>query len=317
MTEPNKKPKLKPAHVDMAEQRAYMPRIPWAWIALTVAGVGTIATGYSLKQQQRADQLRAQIVRVHERELAPAAEKVLAFRDRLDTLIQDAGAREPERFIDERLKLAGLRSGQGLYLRLRAQRTDTPAHIRTEAASMQPDAITRCLGLTAASARSLYEQAAFLEPAWLDAHRHETSVMKLRVTDEMLAQHIRADLPAVLGLLKSDWFMLVVQQGDDRHAEPVDVFLWDLRSGDKLLSARIQARGALLPTRIISQGKPVGAAKAEWRSSGAQDCSIAAQVRALGGFAPAEVHSELPKEAEANTGEVAQQVAPESEAPTP
>ena len=299
-------PNLKPARPDLDEQRAYMPRIPWKWIALSVLGIGTVTAGFQIKEQHRADELRAQIVRVHEKELQPVSERVLAFRTRLDALIMEAGAREPEKFIDERLKLSGLRSGQGLYLRLSAKDVGSPEDIAKGAASVGADAITRCLGITATSARALYEKAAFLEPEWVEEHRQEESVMKLRVADEMLAQHIRADLPAILGTLKSDWFLLVIQQGENRRDHPVDVFLWDLRSEQKLLSARIQARGVLMPTRIRTQGKLVGApvSPEQLRGAGVHDCSIASQIKAMDGFPTPEISSTLPHELAADAGRV-------------
>lgn len=292
------RPNLKPARTDLDEQHAYMPRIPWKWIALAVLGVGTVVAGFQIKEQRRADQLRAQIVRVHEQELDPVSNRVLAFRSRLDALVVEAGTREPARFIDDRLKLSGLRSGQGLYLRLSAKDVASPKDIARGAATMNADAITRCLGITATSARALYERAGFLEPEWLEERRNEESVMKLRVADEMLAQRIRSDLPAILGMLDSDWFMLVIQQGENRRDHPVDVFLWDLRREQKLLSARIQARGALMPTRIRAQGKLAGAPvnPEQLRGAGAHDCSIASQIKAMDGFPAPEISSTLPHE---------------------
>ena len=288
--------KLKPARPELSEQRAYMPRIPWAWIVGALVLVAGVTTAYRLREERKAEELKAQLVRVHEQQLQPASEQVLAFRKRISDLVLEAGQGEPKRFIDDRLNLAGLRKGQGLYLRIQASDTDSLEHIHKGAAEMTPDVIAACLGVTVTSARALFEKTTFLEPAWIDARRKEDSVMKLRVADEMLANHIRADLPAILGMLKSDWFLLVVQQGDNRRDFPVDVFLWDLRSGNGLLTSRIQARGALMPTRIFShgvhKGPPVQAE--QLRGAGAHDCSIASQIKALDGVKAPEIASTLP-----------------------
>jgi hypothetical protein len=109
----------------------------------------------------------------------------------------------------------------------------------------------------------------------------------------MLARKIRTDLPAVMSLTKSDWLLLIVQQGDNRRDHPVDVFLWDLRSGAKLLGARIQAQGALMPARVRTAGAPAAPRLTEdnLKGSGAIDCSIAMQIKQLAGAEIAEVHN--------------------------
>jgi hypothetical protein len=108
-------------------------------------------------------------------------------------------------------------------------------------------------------------------------------VLSLRVQDEMLSRRIRADLPSVLGLTRSDWFMLVLQEGENRRDDPVRVFLWGLAQGELLLRARVQSQGVLLTTRILSktttQAPPIDPDRAH--SGAANDCSIASQIKAL------------------------------------
>lgn len=295
MSEQDGKPTLRPAKLGLDEQRAYLPRVPWLWLTVGVAVAGALVIGFRRNQNHKASELRGQMRQVHEDSLATPAASILGFRDRLTKLVRAAADEELRPVVDPRLRLSGLRTGQGLYLRVRASNAHRDDKLEAEALSMTPDAVTRCLGITAASARTLYEKAPFLEPEWLQERIEEDrTVMQLRVADEVLAQHIKADLPSLLGLLKSQWFLLLVQQGDNRHTEPVDVHLWDLRRDTLLLRGRIQARGALLPTRIISQGKPAGRARRAWDGSGAQDCSLAAQIRALAGADTAEVRSTLP-----------------------
>jgi hypothetical protein len=279
------------------ETAEFAPRFPWKYIALAVVTIVLVVGGYLLKEAQKAAQLRAQILRVHE-ELEEPRARYFAFRDKVEKLILSAssGAKAPE--VDKRLRIEGLRSGRGLYLRLRAEDLKDAKAVAAGAAQTDQDVINACMGLAPASARGLWQQGELFDERKVEEAKSERSVMHLRVMDEMLARKLRTDLPAVLSLTKSDWLLLVVQQGDNRRDQPVDVFLWDLRSGQKLLSSRIQAQGALMPTRMRVQGAP-GAPRLraeDLQGSGATDCSIAMQIKELAGAEIAEVHNvpELP-----------------------
>jgi hypothetical protein len=263
-----------------------MPRLPWRWIVLGTLSISTVTAGYLLKEQQKADNLRSLMVQVHEQELAEPARRYLEFRGKLERLIMEAGKGEPETYADKRLNLGGLRAGQGLYLRIQAQDAKDAKSIAKAVLATKPDVIPSCLGLSPASARGLWEKGEFLMPEWLEERREQDRVMDLRVTDEVLARHIRADLPAVLNMLRAHWFMLVLQQGPNRREHPVDVFLWDLRRDQQLLRARVQSAGVLLSARIRSQGSLVpgpGAQNERMNQGSANDCSIAAQLKQITG----------------------------------
>jgi hypothetical protein len=100
-------------------------------------------------------------------------------------------------------------------------------------------------------------------------------------------------VPIVSNLLRAEYFLLVVQQGENRRDAPVDVYLWDLRENRQLLRTRIQARGVLIPVRIdrMLPGVQVQAAPGvpAMTSGGAHDCSIAAQIKAITGDSVVEV----------------------------
>src|SRR5262249_42601232 len=124
-------------------------------------------------------------------------------------------------------------------------------------------------------------------PEWLDALRREGDVTRLRVIEDQLGRHVHVDVPVVSTMMRADWFMLVIQQGENRRDFPVDVYLWDLHEQRQLLRARIQGRGLLVPVRVqfpgIDPGPPV---HSNLTTGGAQDCSIASQIRSLTGNAP-------------------------------
>jgi hypothetical protein len=278
------KPRLVPARPDAsADAAAYLPRIPWRYIVLGALSLTLLIGGYYLKERRKASDLRAAMVRVHEVELAQAREPYVALRDKLEGLIMDAAAAEPATLVDPRLHLPGLRSGNGLYLRLPLSEAGSKEAIAEAARWMEPDRIATCLGLAPPSARGLYEKGEFLMPAFLAEIQKQDNVLRLRVSDEMLSRRIRADLPSVLGLLRSDWFMLVLQEGENRRDSPVRVFLWDLQGGELLLRTRVKSQGVLLTSRILSQGMPNGPrpTSQEVTTGAANDCSIASQLKTL------------------------------------
>jgi hypothetical protein len=278
--------RLVPARPDAAEDsRPYMPRIPWHYVGLGALTLFVVIGGYYFKQRQKASLLRAAMVQVHEVQLAGARGVYTKLRDKLEGLIVGAASAEPTTLVDPRLHLPGLRSGNGLYLRLPLSAAKKRESIETEAKFAEPDRIATCLGLAPASARGLYEKGEFLTPQFLEQLKAQTDVLHLRVEDEMLSRRIRADLPSVLGLARSDWFMLVLQEGDNRRDAPVRVFLWGLAQGELLLRTRVQSEGVLLTTRILS--KTTGAAPPidpeRVRAGAANDCSIAGKLKALTG----------------------------------
>lgn len=270
-----------------------MPRMPWKWIVLGTAALVALFGGYFVRQRQRADALREHMLTLHEQRLGELASRYERFVDRLETLIHDAAeGGEPERWADPRLNIAGLRAGDGLYLRLPIDAARDREHIAPSARGMQPDAIMRCLGIAPMNVRGLYEKGEFLTPEYVETIRSEQDMMQLRVLDDQLGRHVQVDVPVVVSMLQADWFMLVLQHGENRRDAPVDVFLWDLRRNRQLLRARIQARGLLVPVRARFEGVPSApATRPVLRSGGAQDCSIASQIRALTGGEPLDFQS--------------------------
>lgn len=289
--------RLVPARPAAHEESAgFMPKVPWRYVLLGALSIGTVTFGFLFNEQRKADALRAQITLVHEQELAEPARRYIEFRRKLEGFITSAASAAPDDFADKRLRISGLRAGKGLYLRLSAKDAHSAAGIEHGAIMMTADAIPSCLGLAPASARGLWEKGAFLMPAWLNEVRKKPSVMRLRVIDTMLARHIRSELPAVLSMLQANWFLLVLQQGDNRREAPVDAFLWDVRSSQQLLRGRVQATGVLLPVRVQSKDAPPSPhlAADQLEPATAADCSIGSQLKALAGTPMATMKNEPP-----------------------
>ena len=277
------------------DDRAYMRRIRWRWIIFGAIVLLAVVTIHRVRENQKASALREQIVRVHETELKALSSRYRALRSKIEKWIIEASGKTADNFIDPRLNIDGLRKGKGLYLRLRFGYAVSKEKIAEYAVKVRPDAIAQCLGLKPEWARELYEKGRFLMPEWVDEARRSNDVMRLRVIDDELALRIRRDLPKIGDLLKSDWFLLVLQHGETRHDEPVDVFLWDIKRGESLLRARIKAKGMLVPIRFDAKDAPAPSTPPSSKSLGAaaDDCSIAAKIKAMAGAEIATFGSQL------------------------
>jgi hypothetical protein len=322
--------RLVPAQpLEKDEGKEYMRRIPWRWIILCALALFAVAVIYRVKEKQKADALRAQIIQVHAVNLSPVAEKYVALREKIERLVLEAAANKPDDFADSRLKLEKLRKAEGLYLRLRYSDAISGKKIAEGAVGSKVDSVAQCLGVEPGSVQELYEKGEFLMPDWdkIKDARTSNNVMRLRVIDDELGLRIRRDLPHVQKLLDPDWLMVVLQQGKASQKSLVDVFLWDLHTEQSLLRTRVQAAGMLVPVAFEGEGTPP-APRVELTKEfkqkakeAAGDCSIAAQIKALTGEQPISFTSEAPplgaqpvKEAKA-TGEDKEQAQPGATAP--
>jgi hypothetical protein len=283
MPEPDVSPRrLVPARpTEEAESASFGPRIAWRFVAGGALFVSVLTGLYLVHQHRKVETLRAQLLDVHDRVLAEPAKRHAAFRRELESLIVKARATAPADFTDPRLRLPGLHAGKGLYLRLPASAADNPEAIERAARQSAPDAIASCLGLAPAAASGLWDRGSFLLPEWAEEVRKQDNLMALRVTDTVLSRQMRVDLPELVALTRSDWFLLVLEQGQSRRDAPVDVFLWDLRRKQPLLSGRFQGDGVLLQGRVTSKDAPPSPRLPPQpkQSDVATDCSIATQLK--------------------------------------
>jgi hypothetical protein len=294
---------LRPARPDVEsdEERGYMPKLPWKWILGIALFVGVAATIYQSREREEAGALRGAILQSYQGELAPLVTRYRTLTDKVYGFTRWAARREgPVSYADPRLDLDALHKGKGLYLRVGVKDArGTRGQLVGAAAEMFPDAIARCLGLSPSPAAELFARGSFLERAWLDRTGSGAGVMKLRVVAEELRQRTRRDLPFVAEALSSQWFLLVLERGDTRRDAPVDVYLWDLRKDQLLLSKRVQADGALVSARIAVGGIKPGHYASGAQTGAAQDCSIASQLREMTGSAGATFQADPPAPREA------------------
>lgn len=281
---------------------SYMPRIPWTMLLGFFGFIGLSYFGYQYRLHLQREELRAQIVTTHETRLNTLARRYREFRSTVEEFVviahrdaQNAQSADALRQVDPRLRVSGLHNSPGVYLRIPFAQADSAEHIGASALAMGGDAIRGCLGIAPMSLRGLYEAGEFLMPSWPESVRHETDLMKLRVREYELTHRSAVDVPVISTMLEARYFMLVLEHGETRREEPVDVFLWDIPTRTRLLAARIVASGVLLPVRLRFEGvhPEVPSASPNVFSPGAFDCSIAAEIKALTGEPALSVGSDL------------------------
>lgn len=275
--------RLTPArpHSD-SDSTGYLPSIPWRYLLLGALCFAAVVIGYRWKENQKAIALRASILRVHDTRLASAREAYVAARAKLEHLIISAANSPTDDFVDEHLDLLNVRSGSALYMRIPIAQAVTSPKIVAATRAMQPDMIPSCLGLSPVSARGLYETGAFLLPEFV-ADLDQKSVWELRVQDDELTRHISADLPSIMDMIHARWFMLILEEGENRRDAPVRAFVWDLEHEQLLLRARVKSQGILITSHILSKGvDPEQAPEPnEHNAVAANDCSIAGAIKRL------------------------------------
>lgn len=287
-------PELRPARPDAEGTRpAYMPKLPWKWIG----GIGlflTVSIGTcQYRDKQELTAMRASVLEAHQKQLGPFVERYEKLVDSVFRYTTAAAQKPPERYTDPRLKLDVLGSGKGVYLRLKADQAVDREHIIKAALDVQQDAIARCLGLAPVWFPELYAHGTFLEERFIKQAKDAQDVLKLRVVAEELRQRTQRDLPFVAEWVNAQWFMLVLERGENRREAPVDAYIWDLRTQQLLFSGQAQADGVLVAARIAVTGTTPGQHSSGAQTGAAHDCSIAAKLRALaGGGAPVTFESD-------------------------
>jgi hypothetical protein len=111
--------------------------------------------------------------------------------------------------------------------------------------------------------------------------------MHLRVQDDTLTRRVRQDLPNLLATTRSDWFMLVLEEGANRRDEPVRMFIWDLKRDALLVRARVRGHNIVTSAHIESKSPTPPSAAGdkpgthETNAETLNDCSIASALKQL------------------------------------
>ena len=276
---------LRPAEADLgAESRGYLPRIPWKIVGPALAAALSLFLFLWIKDLREMARLRGKIMTIETVQLGPVRTHFEKVRNNIEAWTIAEAARTPNRVVNEHLNVDALQKSPGLYLRVNANDAKNREALEKAALQMRPDAITRCLGVAPASARGLYELGGFLLPDWLKQVHDAPSIIRLRVLDDELNRRMHRDLPSIATMLEAEWFLLAIERGDNHRDAPVDMYLWNLRTGAQLLAVRTQAHGLLIPARANYAGQPDSPYLATQVLTGAtNDCSIASQVRAATG----------------------------------
>ena len=286
---------LKPARFEEDQVEPFGPRIPYKWVLITVVAVATLITALTMRSAQEVEALRARILEVHAAQIEPVAQRVLAFRSGLEERIQQAASLEVEDFANPRFRFSGIHNAQVLYLRISAEAAASAESLREAAVNMRADAIGSCFGVAPMSMRGMYLSDAPLQPSWVEEVRSAEDRRRLEALDYSIGRHVERELPLLVTMMQSQLFMLVIERGESRRAHPVDVFLWDLGREELLVRARVVSRGRLLSVRVRSEDSPnITRERRPNDTSGAVDCSIAQQVRAVTGEGVIELENAAP-----------------------
>lgn len=275
---------LKPARPDVEGPiPPYRPRVPWRWILpiLTLALLG--GGGYWLRRQTQMNSLREQLKTAHAA-LTPVAEPYLALTQQIEQWTLKATATPIKQHVDPRLDLNKLHKGRGIYLRVPLKNVKSSQGLHQAIEAYEGDSLASCLGLKPGLVSDLVAKGNFLRPEWITRVDSSNNPVRLRVMDDELVRRSRRDLPVISELLKSEWFMLVVQHGDNRRDAPVDVHLWGLKPKVHLLSTTVQANGLIVTARnSLKPGTPRVGSTSEVKvgTGAANDCSIASQLKLL------------------------------------
>ncbi len=269
---------LRPARFEEADSKAFAPRVRWTWAVGVVAVLLAFVVGYRIREQVRVSELRGVLQQTYAQKVAQPGRQVIEFQNQIDRWVRAAAAQEPNHWVAEGFQFSDLHDRTGLYLRLPISRANRPEQIQQAARSLKPDAIGRCLGLAPLSARGLYARGDFLSSRWRRRIPETDSVLRLRVVEEELTRHIERDLPVLRRLIESEYFFLVLEQGN-RRTRPVDAFVWDLKSKQPLFRGRVQASGGLVSARLRFGAHQAKRPNIGPESFGAVDCSIASKLK--------------------------------------
>jgi hypothetical protein len=274
---------LVPARYQADARRTFAPNRRWGLVALVLGSIVGFFAIQIYGRYRAREALREELLARYAAEASPTAAEVGVFVERLNRWVSEAGREgaNPTTFATDGFRWSEMHDWRGLYLRIEAEDTLTDAAIAASAREMGRDAITRCLGVSPVSARGLYELAQFLEPAWVEAIRTEEDTMTLRVLEDEMNRRLLRDVPLVRSMLRSHYFLLVVTRGG-RWVGTVDAYVYDLERDALLMSTRTRASGRLLPVRI-GEGRGPWPSELDLGRSGAQDCSIAGNLRAVAG----------------------------------
>ena len=270
---------LTPAEFEGAPKNRYRPGLPWRRIGLVAFAIALLVGGYFWRQKVRADALRERIYTLHAAEVAPTLQALEATDADLREKAMSAKTGAATRLVDAKVRLSALHDDEVVYLRVRAPELRTEETLAAAIEADANDAIGSCLGLEVTPLAALSDVPDVLTEKWLSRSDDTNDMRRLSVREEQLRRAIDRELPKLRQHLPADYFLLLVVQGKSRLEDPVDVFLWDLRSDELVLRSRTETRGRLITVR--SQiGPKSDTAAAEGDPIAVADCSIAAHIKA-------------------------------------
>jgi len=270
---------LTPAEFEGAPKNRYRPGLPWRRFAFVALIAALIVGAYFWRQKVRADALRERIYALHAEEVAPVLEALEATSADLREKSLSAKTGAASRLVESDVGPSALHDDRVVYLRVRAQELRSEETLAVAIATSSEDAVGSCLGLALTPIDALSDVPEVLTAKWVSRVEDTNDMQRLSVREEQLRRAIDRELPSLAAHVPADYFLLLVVQGQSRLEDPVDIFLWDLRSDQLVFRSRTENRGKLITVR--SQiGPKSDTARAEGDPIAVADCSIAAHIKA-------------------------------------
>lgn len=274
--------RLRPAQYDEASQGgAYRPGFPWARVVAVVVALFAGWGLYTWRQGVRAEAVRQELETIHAGQIAPTLAALQELRDAVEEYAFGARGGAATRQVDEGLRFSELHDKRIVYARVTAPDLRSETNVRQALQRERPDSLGPCLGFDVLPASKLYEVPTVLTDEWLQESKDKTNVAFLRMRKAQLEQAVQIDLKRVSRLAPADYFLLAVVQGQDRTRDPVDVFMWDLRSGEQLVRTRTDAKGQLINFRNRFADGVRGTRKDNPHPDIVADCAIATHLKEI------------------------------------
>lgn len=282
---------LKAASPDLVEfqkgRPAFFPGLPWKLVLGVAMAVGIAFLIHRQGERRESARMKADIERVMRR-ISSVTSRYQSLHNRMTGWVSELAhrpntaelANTPGDFVNPNFRFSSLHDVPSLYVRIRRDQASNVTAIEEAILTGQSDDVGRCLGIRPMLAQGLIEQGSFLTPRWIARVRRETDRRALDVYREQLRVRV-TDLPVLETFLRARYLIAVIQHTDSRTESPVDVGVWDLRSGSQVFLMRRTVDPHVVTTRVGDSRGPSLVPPSE--SSTATDCAIAAQMRALAG----------------------------------
>ncbi len=283
---PLKPTQLEPTQADppdlQEKTRSYGPRIPWGWLALIAAVLGSFALHQQYRTHRDMSVAQAQFSATRDA-LFKEQQRFQHILSTVHTVATHSAKRESfHNFVHPTFDLETLREKRGIYFR--ANRTKIPPieDLTPLIQEMAIDALAPCLGIHPVPLPVILESGKIFTPEWdARAAADKQALPTLRVLLQEQDSRIKRDIPELREQISAQYLVVILDHWDKRNESgrptTADVEIWDISRSQTLLSLRTKPAGktVTVPVDVEKRFRRLG--KQSWDAT-AYDCSIARQI---------------------------------------